>query len=134
MIKKTRLIFLMIFMSFINACVEDEMIISFHQAVSVSTPSDLTYESGDKTLFFKREPFLNNTHIKKISKEKDERTKRPLISIELTSLGADIMEQFSSHNINQWMAIMVNEEIVNAAIIKETLGAKMQIVLPEKVD
>jgi len=137
MIQKTLVILFMTFMSFIGVYAADKakMIISFHQAVSVPAPSDLTYESGDKPLFFQREPFLNNTHIKEMSlAEKYERTKYTSIFIELTSAGTDIMEQFSSRNIDQWMAIMVNGEIVNAARIRETLGAEMQIVLPKKVD
>lgn len=137
MIQKTLLILFMTFISFIGACAEDKatMRISFHQVISVSAPSDLIYNNGNKTLSFQREPFLNNTHIKKISlAEKDEHIKYTSIFIELTSVGTEIMKEFSSRNIDQWMAVMVNGKIVNAAIIRETLGAHIQFVLPEKIE
>ena len=103
--------------------------LSAHEAMTKGMPSGYrVYPASDGELLLRVEPVLNGAELVDAQPNIDVRSKQTIIYLHLNKTGAARLAKFSSDNVGQRFAIVVDGRVVIATTIREPLlGGQFQI-------
>lgn len=98
--------------------------LTFREAVPGATASS----EIDPTVFFGINTPLTGKHLKKSTVVFDPNTGKPQVSLEFNNEGAKLFESISQKNIGKQLAIFLDEQIVSAPVVNETISGGKAVI------
>lgn len=74
-----------------------------------------------------REPLITGTYLQDAQAQRDPQMGRPLVTFEFDRRGGRIFERGTGANVNNLMAIVLDDEVVSAPVINSQIGMRGQI-------
>ncbi|PSV45147.1 SecDF P1 head subdomain-containing protein [Photobacterium indicum] len=102
--------------------------VTFHQ-LSSNEQNCLNYTNGNETLCFDSTPLLDTDAFLYIRNKAEDPS---VLEIKLTDNGANALGTFTRENIDQWMGVMIDGQLVNASIIRSEMGGDILMPLPKQ--
>ncbi len=103
--------------------------LSFNEETPVTDPRQAT----ESSIFNRLTTFtgLSGKHIKKASVDFDNQTGKPVVALEFTSEGAQIFADVTARNINKPVAIVVDNFIISAPMVKQAISEGHAVIQGE---
>jgi hypothetical protein len=102
--------------------------VTFHQ-LSSNNKNCLSYTNEGETLCFDSTPFMDTAAFLYIRTKAEDPS---VLEIKLTDNGANTLRTFTRENINQWMGVTIDGQLVNASVIRSEIGGDIVMPLPKQ--
>jgi preprotein translocase subunit SecD len=102
--------------------------VTFHQ-LSSDKQNCLNYTNESETLCFDSSPVMDTDAFLYIRTKAEDSS---VLEIKLTENGASALRTFTHENINQWMGVMIDGQLVNASVIRSEMGGDILMPLPKR--